>query len=246
MKFLLPVFLLFIFSRCSHNDRSPGICLSFDDRTIDEWYTLMPLLDKYQAHVTFFVSEIDSLRPDEILKLRELAAHGHEIASHGARHVNAETYIRERGYRAYLDDEVDTGISQMKQAGFDPHSFAYPYGAKYWFTDFLLLQRFNSVRSVTAIGDGTDVATLDDMFYSFDGDEKLSAGGIDVNSGLTKQMIMRAIERTVNKREVMLLYGHAPAVSGDSVYRFDPRLLEYILKESKQNGLRFYRFEELR
>lgn len=251
MKFSLPVFLLYVFllvilSNCSRTDRSSGICLSFDDRTINEWYAMMPLLDKHQARVTFFVSEFDSLRPDEILKLRAFAERGHEIASHGALHVNAETYIREHGYGAYLDDEVDHSIKVMKQAGLDPVSFAYPYGAKYWLTDFLLLQRFSCLRSVTALEDGADITMLDDMFYDFNGDDKLSAVGIDVNSGLTRQMVKRAIERSVAKEEVMMLYGHAPVAAGDSLYRFDPGMLEFILEACKKNGLRFYTFKDLR
>ncbi|HTF19214.1 MAG TPA: polysaccharide deacetylase family protein [Chryseolinea sp.] len=246
MKLLVPVFFLALISCASRTDRSPGICLSFDDRTINEWYAMIPLLDKYQAHVTFFVTQLDSLRPDEIRKLKALAERGHEIASHGARHVNAETYIKEHGYRAWLDNEVDHSINVMKLAGFDPVTFAYPYGAKYWFTDFLLLQRFNCVRSVAVLGADADIASLDDVFYNFDNDDKLLALGIDVNSGLTRQMVRKAIERSVAKREVMMLYGHTPATAGDSVYRFDPGLLEFILEEGAQNGLRFYTFNGLR
>jgi peptidoglycan/xylan/chitin deacetylase (PgdA/CDA1 family) len=243
-KLLFITSLLALFSCTPGREHTPGICLSFDDRSIDEWYEMMPMLDRYQAHVTFFVSQMDSLNPDQILKLKTIEARGHEIGSHGALHVNAETYIKEHGYDEYLQKEVDRSIDEMNLHGFDPVTFAYPYGAKYWFTDFLLLQRFNRVRSVSAIG-ADDITTLDDIYYNFDGDDKLSAVGIDVNSGLTREMVRRAAGRASNRKEVLMLYGHHPAVEGDSTYRFDPEFLEFILNECRKNGLRFYTFAEL-
>ncbi|MEJ1238463.1 polysaccharide deacetylase family protein [Chryseolinea sp. T2] len=243
MKFL-PSLLLLLLSCAPEPDRAPGVCLSFDDRTIDEWYDMMPLLDKYNAHVTFFISQMDSLRPDEVVRLKAMADKGHEIGSHGAMHVNAETFIKEHGYKKYLHDEIDQNIDELKQEGFESVDFAYPYGAKYWFTDFLLLRRFDRVRTVSAIGD-MDISLLDEIYYRFDSDDKLSAVGIDVNSGLTPAMVKSAVKRARERKEVLMLYGHVPAMEGDSIYRFDPAFLEFILKECSRNGLRFYRFDQL-
>lgn len=85
-----------VFSSCyMSKNQQPGICLSFDDRTIEAWYEMRSLLNRYDAKVTFFISEFDSLSEKEIQWLNELAADGHEIGSHGAMHVNAEYYIPE-------------------------------------------------------------------------------------------------------------------------------------------------------
>ena len=240
---LLTSWLLMAISCAPNNERTPGICLSFDDRTIDEWYAMMPLLEQYGAHVTFFVTQPDSLRPDEVVKLKAIAGHGHEIGSHGALHVNAETYIKKYGYNSYLRDEVDVSVEAMKRMGFDPVSFAYPYGAAYWFTDLLLLQRFDCVRSVSPVG--TDITRLDEIYYRFDSEKELSAVGIDAGSGLTRQMVIDAIGRAKERREVLMLYGHKPSATTGLPYQFDPSFLEFILEECRKAGLQFYTFREL-
>jgi hypothetical protein len=37
------------------NTRS-GICLSFDDADVDDWFLLRPLLARHSAHVSFMVT----------------------------------------------------------------------------------------------------------------------------------------------------------------------------------------------
>ena len=48
------------------------------------------LLKQYNSHVTFFITQFDSLDSGEIKMLRELEKEGHEIGSHGALHVVSE------------------------------------------------------------------------------------------------------------------------------------------------------------
>lgn len=205
---------------------------------------MLPLLEEYDAHVTFFITQADSLLADEILKLKELQDRGHEIGSHGAMHVNAEVFIKQYGYQRYLDEEIDRGVGIMKEMGFSPVSFAYPYGAKYWFTDFLLLRRFRAVRSVAAPHRMEDIRSADEIFFGFKGN-KMSALSIDVNGGLTKSKVIEALDRAAERREVLMLYGHSPVSDGDSLYRYDPEFLYFILSESRNKGLSFYRFDEL-
>ena len=234
-------------SSCSSNTKpQPGISISFDDRTIREWYDMRGLLNSYNAKVTFFVTQFDSLLPAEIDMLKTLESDGHEIGSHGAIHVNAEYFIKAESYDKYLQSEIEPSISAMKKAGFNPTSFAYPYGAKYWFTDYLLKKEFKVLRSVSAIPQGKDISDLDDIFYGFDNDRTVSSLGIDVNSGTTTIMIEKSIKRALAKNEVILLYGHAPSDSTISTsYQFDLSFLESILKLAKENNLRYYRMNDL-
>jgi len=48
----------------------------------------------------------------------------------------------------------------MKKHGFDPKSFAYPYGAKYWFTDMMLLKKFKILRGVETINNERDLTYI--------------------------------------------------------------------------------------
>jgi hypothetical protein len=134
----------------------------------------------------------------------------------------------------------------MKKEGFNPESFAYPYGAKYWFTDFLLHKRFKVLRSVAGIPADKDLTKLDDIYYGFDNSHTLSALGIDQNSGVTNEMIQHAMKRASQKKEVLSLYGHSPTNKTDSnSYSFDIKRLEFILKEAKKNDFAYYTISEL-
>ncbi|MEI9920689.1 MAG: polysaccharide deacetylase family protein [Bacteroidota bacterium] len=243
MKLFLSILLLIsLLSSCSHTKKNPGICISFDDRSIHEWSTLKPLLNSYNAHVTFFVTQFDSLTHEEIQLLKDLQSDGHEIGSHGAMHVLSETYIKEHSYNEWLEKEIDADIANLKGNGFNPTSFAYPYGAKYWFTDHLLKQRFEIVRSVAPLTD--PIEDIDDIFYDFDNDRTLSAIGFDKDSGMTEEKIERALNRAVQQNEVLMIYAHIPG-DGNGNSSFDVKFLEKILAASANRGMTFYRFNDL-
>lgn len=235
---------MFFLSACDSTVDGPGICISFDDRTIREWEKLSDLFDRYNAKVTFFVTQFDSLSHEEVLILQKMKAKGHEIGSHGAIHVISEHYIQEHGYSEYLANEVDRSVGEMTKAGLKPTSFAYPYGASYWFTDYLLLKRFNVLRGVSIKPEGTKISDVDDIFSDGD-DNSVSALGFDYSSRLLKGDIDEGIERAIRENEVILFYGHVPGEDSLNPYTFDQQLLEYMLNSAQSKDLKFYTISEL-
>lgn len=158
----------------------------------------------------------------------------------------SEFYIKNNTYKDYLENEINPSIRSMKQAGFNIKSFAYPYGAKYWFTDFMLLQKFDVLRSVTSINKEKDLTLIDEIYYDFNGDRTLSAIGIDTNGKVTKEMIKNAIKRASDNNQVLMVYGHIPMSSpASNSYELDIDFLKFILVEAKRKGLEFYRFKDL-
>jgi peptidoglycan/xylan/chitin deacetylase (PgdA/CDA1 family) len=222
-----------------------GINISFDDRSVTEWFKLKDVLLKYEVKATFFVAQFDSLNLTEIEMLRQLQTDGHEIASHGALHVMSENYIKENSYKAYLENEIDASVSAMERNGFHPQSFAYPFGSKYWFTDFLLLKKFKVVRGVEPLK-SVDVESNDGVFHKFNNNRIVSALSIDKNSGLDSATVRNLLQRANRSKEVVLLYGHAPATQlSDSDYTFDVQFLEFIFSEARRCNLKFYTTSEL-
>lgn len=237
--------MLFMFVSCQRSHtRSSGVCISFDDRSIIEWHALMPLFKKYNASVTFFVTQFDSLTDREIQLLHEIETAGHEIGSHGAQHVFAGEYIRSHGYDRYLQDEVDQSISSMQAAGFDPQNFAYPHGSGFFLTDYLLLKRFRIIRTITLPQGEKDITALDEIFYEWDGHGTTSALSIDNGIAVTEEQVRAAILHAKREKKVLMLYGHVP---GDSmnIYEFDISYLEFILKTASHEGLSFLTFRDL-
>lgn len=248
MKILYSSVFLLCFISCTGDNKQnqPGICLSFDDRSVEEWFELRELFSKNGVKATFYITQPDALSNSEIRKLKKLEADGHEIGFHGRMHVLSEYYIKEHSYLDYLENEINLGLKCMDSLGFSCVSFAYPYGAEYWFTDFLLLQKFQTTRGVSVLNEKKDLAQIEDIYYSFDGDRKLSAVGIDRNSGINEAMIDTAIQRVIDKKEVLMLYAHVPTNKKEANgYTLDINLLKHIIQKANQNNLRFYKTRDL-
>lgn len=125
-----------------------GLALSFDDRDLAGWHLLRPLFDRYGARVTFFISQFSTLTEDELRMLRDLAADGHAIEYHSTNHLNAEEFAASNGVDRYIDEDILPDLQRMRAAGFDPTSFAYPFGARTPATDAAVLQHFRLARAI--------------------------------------------------------------------------------------------------
>ena len=113
------------FENCRPSEEPVGtLILSFDDRNLDDWKRALPLFDKYEAHVTFFIyGEIDSAT---VKKLKEFRAHGHSIGLHGLRHLNANEAIVQKGAERYFEEEIVPQFERLRVAWIPVTSFAYP------------------------------------------------------------------------------------------------------------------------
>ena len=109
--------------------RRAAVALAFDDLAIDAWYELRDRLADHGAHVTFFVTRWGPEWTDkDKAKLRKLHDLGHDVEPHGANHVSARDYVRDHGLDAYIADEVMPSIEAMRDAGYPPSIFAFPFG----------------------------------------------------------------------------------------------------------------------
>ncbi len=103
---------------------SGRICLTFDDMFVDHWVAALPLLQDFEASVTFCVCKLHTLDADAIAGLHQLQDAGHEIAFHTRNHHNAATFIEQHGIDAWAAQELDHGIAEHRAAGFPATSFA--------------------------------------------------------------------------------------------------------------------------
>jgi hypothetical protein len=63
-------------------------------------------------------------------------------------HLRGPDYVEARGMSAYLSDEVDPSIDDLRAQGFDVAVYAYPFGARTSQTDRAILERVQVLRSV--------------------------------------------------------------------------------------------------
>ena len=107
----------------------PALALSFDDEAIDAWYAARDLFTKWNARVTFFVTDYAAWTSEQRTKLAELAALGHDIEAHGMYHLNAVDYVASHSVDDYIQLEVLPAIDLLEQAGFPITTYAFPFGA---------------------------------------------------------------------------------------------------------------------
>ncbi|HEY0254457.1 MAG TPA: polysaccharide deacetylase family protein [Kofleriaceae bacterium] len=107
-----------------------GVALMFDDAYPDIWLGVEDLLEQNNAHVTLYItwySRIDQTARDQI---RQLADAGHDIEAHSVNHLRGPNYVEAHGLDTYITQEVVPSFTLLRADGYDPVSFAYPFGMR--------------------------------------------------------------------------------------------------------------------
>jgi len=238
-----------------NNNHPAGVTLSFDDRYVAEWTQLRPLLKKYNAHATFFVTQFDSLTPNEVAQLHELQRDGHEIGAHGAAHIRVLDWLRGGGsLDDFFQQEIESELISMRKAGFKPVTFAHVGGQQTWWTDRRLLRDYFSLlrdvsmteRQLPFLVYCRPIFGMDEIYYHFDGDRTVHALLIDQYTHLTNTQLSDGLIRAKNTQSVLMLLGHRPLFRpSDEPYAFSVKLLEQLLKDAQRMGLKTYTMSEL-
>jgi peptidoglycan/xylan/chitin deacetylase (PgdA/CDA1 family) len=221
-----------------------GIVLTFDDKSVDEWYSFLVFNHKYGVKATFYVSFFYKMDLDQIIKLKLLQDAKNEIGYHTMNHLNALKYIKENSMEAYIDNEILPGLNLMRQKGFDVKSFAYPYGVGSPDLDKELLKYFKTVRYTAYPAKGKKLADVSSAYLKDKRQRVISAVGIDNGYGNSTEDILQGIDKAYNKHELLLLYGHVisdkPGSQNTSMKR-----LETIIQYAQKKGMQFHTASEL-
>jgi peptidoglycan-N-acetylglucosamine deacetylase len=127
----------------------PGIAITFDDSYYDEWIEMLPVLKKYNAKVTFFVSLDYPVKQDNcISRILELKNAGNEIGLHTLDHPHLSTYLKQHSLSEYYKNEILPEVNYLNSIGIKPVSFAYPYGEHNEEANKFLLQYFENIRGM--------------------------------------------------------------------------------------------------
>lgn len=240
LKACLSVVSIYLFATsCNKVDKIPGgnkpagIALTFDDYSVDNWYTYIPLLDSLDVKATFYISNFNKLTAVQKVKLHEIQNHGHEIAFHSTNHVNFAKYLRNNNCDKLIEEEVIKGLELMNNDGFFPTTFAYPYGAHTDALDKILLRKFKSVRALNGTKDLT--ASL----ASTGGNTMLFGLGIDEKSNRKLENIEELLSKASQTNKCAVLLVH-------NIQRTDINMqlplwkLKRIILKAKELGLIFY------
>src|SRR5262245_13719702 len=102
------------------------VTIGFDDTNLDQYTAARPILQAHGMHATFFVNSAFVGTADHMSwsQLADLAAAGDEIGGHTIDHANLKHLKEAPARHEVCDDRV-----ALFDHGFQPTSFAYPFGA---------------------------------------------------------------------------------------------------------------------
>ena len=215
-------------------DNIGGVCISFDDYSIDNWYKYLPLLDQYNAKVTFYVSNFNNLTLSQIEKLRAIQSRGHEIGFHTTTHPNLKALSQKVLMDTLVAREITKGIDQMQSKGFYPQTFAYPYGIHTPTLDATLLNVFKSVRclngSSNILKSYGQVNGVNAVTYSV---------GMDIGSHRALEFFDEHLQNTANFNKVFFMNGHNIEVPNSKI-QIPLGKFTSILQLIKKFNLKYY------
>jgi len=250
IKPLIFCFLLGInlwFFSCSSFERedpsvySGGVAITLDDQHIDEWVKADSSLSFYNWKATFCISGFDKLSEKSINILLDFQDKRHEIANHSLNHADALKYSDEHSLQEYIDKEVLPATQMMRSAGFEIHSFAYPYGSRSAETDSALLPHFTTLRALA-----WGIKEPSEHYCYYNGDPVVYAFTMDSNyEYATEEYILDLMEYARDNDQILILYGHKPVFDGEVGYTTDIRLLELICSYAVENNMRFFCLKDL-
>lgn len=229
---------------------APGLLLTFDDRNMLNWEKQIPLFEKYDAHVTFFVDHFDLLTTAQLEALHKLKNAGNTIGCHGLRHLKAAEYSEKYSIEKYINDEIAPAIEAMNSKGFFPTAFAYPSSNGNEKTDDELLKYFRHLRTGWPV-EG-EISKTERYFTKVEDVHK--KGRLDGASFHPKsksdELVSQAkdaIKRISNKEELLVLYAHDIRNENEDGPKHFITIdaLEEILLFAKINHIKLYSYDEI-
>ena len=226
----------------------PGVCLTFDDRNVDDWEAMLPVFGKYGAHVTFFIN--GPITEDIAARLKAIEAEGHSIGAHGMVHDHYLKCVTERGMtpEEYAQKDSLAQMADFQRFGVNVISYACPMSSRDERLDNILKPHFRHIRTGIYPKEYERLVDRDDAFvpladvpnhFYFNGK------GIDKYPCNTQQMIDEVLERAAARKELFVFYAHRITQDAVQTHHIEPVEVERILKKGKELGLRFYSFNEL-
>ncbi len=219
------------------------IALSFDDDFVEQWHHFNQQGIMHNNKVTFFVCRFEEILESEGLleKLQELAADGHEIGFHSARHRRPPEAMA-AAPEEYMEEQLNV-MNLMSSHGFDLENFAFPHGAcdnatiEFYGQYFTILRRYKSMKQC----------------YLHDGNwlSNLKPGGGAIGAPIDEEetrptwgQIRETLAEIASANAIWFPSAHGIA-DLEAPYKTTPETLEMIFEEGSELGIEFLTFKEV-
>jgi len=223
-----------------------GFALTFDDNAVDDWFSMRDTFSEYGMKPTFFISQFHDLEQSHIDKLKTLEADGAEIGCHTYSHAGVKKDFNNdiNLIDQYIQEQILPIFNNMHAAGFNPKSFAYPYGEHEVHYDAAVRKYFPYLRT-TAEDNERKLYQLGEIYHKKGKNYNILAGdGIDNSYENELPEIKEAFIKASKNGEIITLYAHSVINNPDDHYAISPKKLEKVIQYSKELGLKSYTFKE--
>lgn len=226
----------------------PGVIITVD-KNADTWIKYRQFLNENGVKLTFYIEEYHTLDSAQKEHLRIMMKDGHEIAHHSKTHPHSDEYVAKYGMVNFLKDEIFSITKLMQQDGFNPQTFAYPFGDCTTDLDHELIKHFKSVRKIISTYATKRIADMDQVYYRFGNLTFFYACGIDKRYGRTTNEVLEALEVAKSSKSSLSLYTHyitpTPLLDDVSESYIIDEDFKTIIRKAKSLGLTFYTASEV-
>ena len=220
-----------------------GLCITFDDKSVADWVAVAPMLAKYEARATFYISQFHTFTSKELNQLRVLEAYGHEIGYHTVNHPRLENYLEQFDLKHYIVNEIERGLEMMSKLGFKTESFAYPFNNATQDSIQLLSSYFKTQRISSE--------SIEGALTEKTGNYLLRGKSIDLHAdsttfrSRTADDVVAEIKIAAERDKVAVVYAHRVTHELTNQTKITPMGLEYVIHHAKALNLNFYTASEL-
>ena len=235
-----------LFNVYKPKNHKAGFSLTFDDYDVNGWYSMRNTYLKYGVKATFFLSHFHTLSTAEINKLKTLESDGNEIGCHTFDHegIGRDYHYDSNRINAYISKQITPALNNMKNAGFNPVSLAYPFGERNKEYDNAVRAYFPNLRT-TASDNTRKLFQLDEIFHKKGKKYSILAGdGIDNSYDNEIPEITKAFVKARENGEIVTFYAHQVLNDPNNHYAISPQKLKRVIEAAHEAGLKFYTFKD--
>ena len=236
-KFLLLTVVLSTVSLLAAPKRG-AVCFTFDDYFGKNWLKADAIFKKYDAHATFFV--VGAITPAKIEVMKKLQAAGHSVGLHTSHHRNATNFMKSKGEKWYLDNEILPQLKVCEENGLTVRNFAYPNNRRDEKTDAMLYKYFDYLRA----GNGPAKKPIYYPVTEIKKQMVLGGGGIGVFYKSDVEELKSRLDHAAQNNQLIVFFSHniAPEIGG---VHMPTATLEALLAHAQKLGMKVVGFDQL-
>lgn len=239
MKYFFMIFLALIALVCSAAPKQGAVCFTFDDYHGKNWLKADALFKKYNAHATFFV--VGSITPQKVEVMKKLQAAGHSVGLHTAHHRNATNFMKSKGEKWYLDNEILPQLKVCEENGLTVRNFAYPNNRRDEKSDAMLYKYFDYLRA----GNGPEKKPIYYPVAEIKKQMVLGGGGIGVFYKSDVNELKSRLDKAAESNSVIVFFSHNIAPDAKHIH-MPTEMLEELLAHAQKLGMKVVGFDQLK